>query len=249
VLFICDQEMRVKHYNLKQTLKKIRSFGTFYIAEQTPEHLKAIRAYELDVVLEMLPQKGRLLEIGAGAGWQTQDLDRRGYDVSAIDLPSSNYRENRVNSVTDYDGKRIPFEDNTFDIVFSSNVLEHIPHIYEFQKEIHRVLRPDGCALHVLPSSTWRIWSSFTELFRFWTLPTVHGEHAGNFLSEIYCFNSRWWARLFRETGWVVEAQKTNRLFYTGSSIMDSRLSMDARSKLSRVLGGACNIFVLRKTF
>jgi len=228
-------------------LKAIRSFCTFYVVEQSLEFVKAIRAFELDVVINMLPAEGRLLEIGAGVGWQAQDLCARGYDVSAIDLLSSNYRENRVGSVTDYDGKRIPFEDNTFDIVFSSNVLEHILHIYDFQKEIHRVLKPDGCVLHVLPSSSWRIWSSFTQFLRFWTLPTVHGEHAGNFLTEIYYFNRRWWARLFRETGWVIVAQKSNGLFYTGSLIMDSRLSINTRVKLSRILGGSCNIFLLRE--
>ncbi|MDA8560536.1 class I SAM-dependent methyltransferase [Nitrospinae bacterium] len=234
-------------HSLKETLKKIRSFCTFYVAEQTPDFVKAIRLYELDVVSSMLPPEGRLLEIGAGTGWQAEALEKRGYNVSAIDLPSSDYRENRIWPVVDYDGQKIPFDDNTFDIVFSSNALEHIPHIYEFQNEIHRVLKLDGCVLHVIPSSSWRFWSSITHLLKFWTVPTVHGEHAGNFLTEIYYFSCRWWAQLFRETGWIVVAQKSNKLFYTGSLITESRLSISMRNKLSRNLGGSCNIFVLTK--
>jgi hypothetical protein len=78
-------------------------------------------------------------------------------------------------------------------------------------------------------------------------LPKAHGEHAGNALTEQFRFSRRWWVSLFCETGWTVAAQASNQLFYTGNSIMDSRLSIHARSKLSRILGSSCNIFVLRE--
>jgi SAM-dependent methyltransferase len=149
--------------------------------------------------------------------------------------------------VTDYDGRQIPFEDGTFDVVFSSNVLEHVPHVVEFQKEIHRVLKPDGVVVHVLPSSSWRVWTSMTHLMKYWTLDRVHGEHAGNSFSEVYYFSRRWWTRIFRETGWRIVSRGSNELFYTGNSVVASRLSMDTRRKLARVLGASCNVFVLRK--
>ena len=195
----------------------------------------------------MLPSEGRILEIGAGTGWQAEALQQRGYDVCAVDLPSSDYRDNRVWPVTEYDGERIPYEDGSFDMVFSSNTLEHIPQLDEFQKEIHRVLKPDGCAVHVLPSSSWRLWTSITHLLKCWTIPKPHGVHASNALTEIRRFSRRSWIRLFRETGWTVVAMRSNRLFYTGNSIMDSRLTIGTRSKLSRVFGSSCNIFFLRK--
>ncbi len=181
----------MKALTLKKVFRKIRSAGTFWIAEEALEYLEAIRTYEINFVLDMLPPRGRVLEIGAGTGWQARVLENRGYDVSAIDLASSNYRANRVWPVTEYDGKSIPFADNTFDIIFSSNTLEHIPNIYEFQKEIHRVLRLDGIVLHVLPSSSWRLWTNITHLLKCWTIPTTHGEHAGNSLTEIYYFSRR----------------------------------------------------------
>jgi SAM-dependent methyltransferase len=233
---------------LEQLLRKIRSAGTFWIAERTLDHLESIRAYELSLVLDMLPREGRILEIGAGAGWQAKALEKQGYEVQAIDLPSTGtYWDNRVWPVREYDGKNIPYEDRSFDIIFSSNVLEHIPHIYEFQSEILRVLRPDGYVVHVLPSSSWRLWTNITHLLKCWTIPVVHGEHAGNALTEMYYFSRRWWVRLFRETGWTVVMHGSNRLLYTGHSIMDSRLNMNTRIKLSHVLGSSCNIFVLRK--
>lgn len=232
---------------MKQIFKTMRSYGTFWLAKQSLNHLKNIRNHELEVILELLPPEGRVLEIGAGTGWQAQALAEKGYRVSAIDLPSSKYRKNLVWAVDVYDGKKIPFEENTFDIVFSSNVLEHVPHVYEFQQEIQRVLKPEGCALHILPSSSWRFWTNLTVLVRNWRIPKVHGEQAGNSLMEMYYFSRRWWVGLFRDTGWTVVGLDTTRLFYTGRSIMDSRLGISTRVKLGRVLGNSCNVFVLRK--
>jgi 2-polyprenyl-3-methyl-5-hydroxy-6-metoxy-1,4-benzoquinol methylase len=140
-------------HGLKKTLKKIRAFSTSWMTDQTLDYLHAMRVYELGRVLEMLPPSGRVLEIGAGTGWQAQVLERRGYQVSAIDLAQSPYRADRVWPVAEYDGRTIPFGDGLFDIVFTSNVLEHIPHVREFQKEIHRVLKPEGgCCMCCRPA-------------------------------------------------------------------------------------------------
>lgn len=125
--------------------------------------LSEIRARELQRVLEVLPTGGKLLEIGAGAGWQAKALSDAGFEVTAIDIESGGYEEQRVWPVKSYDGVKIPFPDSSFDIVFSSNVLEHIPHGEEFQSEIRRVLRPQGRAVHVLPTATWRFWTSLAH--------------------------------------------------------------------------------------
>jgi 2-polyprenyl-3-methyl-5-hydroxy-6-metoxy-1,4-benzoquinol methylase len=227
-------------------LKKVRSFLTQWIAEQTFTHLENIRKFELEAVIDLFPEGAKVLEIGAGSGWQAAVLQSKGFDVSAIDLGDSTYKELQSFPVADYDGKRIPFEDSVFDVVFSSNVLEHIPHVREFQAEIHRVLKPQGGrAVHLLPSSSWRFWSSVTHVLRRLTLPKPHGEHAGNSLSEVYYFSRRWWADVFEKTGWNVLVTRSNGLFYTGSSIMDARFSIASRHGLSRILGGACNVFVL----
>ena len=236
-----------KRENLEELYIATRKVCTFWVAELTLAQFEAIRAYELTVVLNLLPKKGRILEIGAGTGWQAEALHKHGYDVSAIDLTSSNYKDNRICEITEYDGKTIPFENNSFDVVFSSNTLEHIPHVEEFQKEIQRVLKPNGIALHVVPSSSWRFWTNITEFLKSWTISKAHGEHAPNSFKEIYYFSRKWWSQLFRKTGWSIVAKKSNRLFYTGCLIMDSRLNVSARHKLSFILGGSCNIFILRK--
>jgi len=109
--------------------------------------------------------RGRLLEIGAGDGFQAALLKRHFAAVDAVDVSRSTPVDELMFPVQPYDGHRLPFADRTFDVVFSSNVLEHLAHVEVFQREICRVLRPGGRAVHILPSSTWRAWTILTHYF------------------------------------------------------------------------------------
>ncbi|MDH4230867.1 MAG: class I SAM-dependent methyltransferase, partial [Nitrospirota bacterium] len=127
------------------------------------EQLQRIREYELISVLPHLPAGCSVLEIGAGTGLLSKLLSEKGYSVQAIDVKTSQHSRHRIWPVTIYDGRVIPFQNNSFDIVFSSNVLEHIPHANAFQREIRRVLKPGGTAVHFLPSGSWRFWTIVTH--------------------------------------------------------------------------------------
>lgn len=136
------------------------------------DHLNSVRTFELNLVINLLEtiitkekKDTKILEIGSGTGWQAKKLQELGYKVEAIDLSNSNYVNDRVFNITDYDGVNIPFENKEFDVIFSSNVLEHILKIEDFQYEMQRVLKDDGLAIHILPSGTWRLWSNITYYF------------------------------------------------------------------------------------
>jgi SAM-dependent methyltransferase len=45
----------------------------------------------------------------------------------------------------------MPFEDNTFDVVFCNHVLEHVKDDYQALREIKRVLKPNGWAILQIP--------------------------------------------------------------------------------------------------
>lgn len=45
----------------------------------------------------------------------------------------------------------IPFEDNTFDVIFCNHVLEHVEDDLKAMQEMHRVLRPGGWAILQIP--------------------------------------------------------------------------------------------------
>jgi SAM-dependent methyltransferase len=141
------------------------------------EFLHVLREYELERVLAYFPKDHskaacKTLEIGAGTGYQARFLSQRGYPVTAIDIDSSVYREERVYLINEYDGRHIPAPDATFNVVFTSNVLEHVRNIAPFLDEMRRVMAPNAFAIHILPTPAWRFWTILSHypwlLKRFW---------------------------------------------------------------------------------
>lgn len=124
------------------------------------EFAHAMRSAELALAETLLPVGGRILELGAGDGWQASILARHGFTVTALDVASSAGSAKQYAPVTVYDGRTIPFPDGSFDAIFSSNVLEHVKDFDRIQAELARVLKPDGVAVHCVPSATWRIWTT-----------------------------------------------------------------------------------------
>ncbi len=49
------------------------------------------------------------------------------------------------------DIKKMPYENNSLDIVITESVLEHVSHVWEAPDEIHRVLKPGGFTIHLVP--------------------------------------------------------------------------------------------------
>jgi 2-polyprenyl-3-methyl-5-hydroxy-6-metoxy-1,4-benzoquinol methylase len=124
------------------------------------EHRRLIRKLELEQAIPLFGLGRRVLEIGAGAGWQAGMLARKGYQVTAIDVPESNYAALREWNVILYDGVHIPAPDRYFDVIFSSNVLEHVSNLPALQQEMYRVLKPGGIAVHIMPTPAWRLWTT-----------------------------------------------------------------------------------------
>src|SRR3954451_6911212 len=119
--------------------------------------VETIRAAEIDALRQWFPAGARVLEIGGARGHQAHAIASWGAAVESIDVAGRDVGGALVFPVRDYDGRHIPFADDSFDIVFSSNVLEHVPHIRELLGEMRRVLRPGGVAIHAMPSPTWRL--------------------------------------------------------------------------------------------
>ncbi len=128
------------------------------------DFLEAIRSAELEAVLPELRRDMRLLEFGAGTGIQARSLRDIGYDVTAIDLASSGYADNRVYPIIDYDGRHIPLEDKSIDLIFSSNVLEHVEDFPQIAREFHRITQSGGYGVHLMPSAGWRAWTLLAGL-------------------------------------------------------------------------------------
>jgi SAM-dependent methyltransferase len=132
-------------------------------APHSVDWLGELRNLELTRIGEFLPPSGRVLDFGAGAGHQALRLQELGFEVDAVDLESWAHLEKRVFPVRSYDGGTLPFSDAEFDIVISSNVLEHVDSLHQVLAELARVLKPDGLMLHILPSASWRLWTTLAE--------------------------------------------------------------------------------------
>lgn len=126
------------------------------------KYVEQIRIAELETALGWLESGRRVLEVGAGTGWQARTLSEQGHDVEAVDLADSNYAHERVWPIRNYDGVHLPFDDDQFDVVFSSNVLEHVERLQDLLREMRRVVKPGGYLVHVIPSATWRLWTTIT---------------------------------------------------------------------------------------
>lgn len=227
--------------------------------------LAAIRAWEVERIVPFLPAGGAVLEIGAGTGLQARLLAARGFRVTAVDLPASDYAAHRQYPVLDYDGVRLPLPDAVVDAVYSSSVLEHVRDLPALLAESARVLRPGGAAVHVLPTAAWRFWTSVAGLLDLPAglvaargggvaalaqaaaarlLPLPHGE-SGWAGAELLTFRIAHWRAVFAAAGWRVIVARPLSLFYTGWGVLGRRLPLAARRRLAAVLGSACAVFVL----
>lgn len=97
----------------------------------------------------------RILDIGCGTGASVIDLKRLfgtkadlfGLEVVNLQVDIAYRRlrsENVLADVQWYDGSTFPFVDESFDAIYSSDVLGHVVDVPTWLDEIHRVLKPDG---------------------------------------------------------------------------------------------------------
>ena len=104
-------------------------------------------------ILEHLNSSTVLLDLGAGAGILPQ-MDFRehvalacGMDIEPCVLDNPFLHEARVENVA-----RLSWVDNTFDVVVSNNVLEHLLQPATVFSEVYRVLKPGGIFLIKTPN-------------------------------------------------------------------------------------------------
>ena len=110
----------------------------------------------------------RLLDLGCGAGRHAFEAARRGAHVVALDMDRAELAQ--VAAITAAmteageipagasitaaigDATRMPFADNSFDVVIAAEVMEHIPADQAAINEVTRVLRPGGVAAVTVPA-------------------------------------------------------------------------------------------------
>jgi len=104
----------------------------------------------------LLQPNHRILEVGCGIGSVVFELTRQGHNIIGRDIS----REAITYGLKKYGdikldvqaAEELQFENETFDIVLSFDLFEHIAQVDRHISEVFRVLRPGGCYLFQTPN-------------------------------------------------------------------------------------------------
>jgi ubiquinone/menaquinone biosynthesis C-methylase UbiE len=116
-------------------------------------------------------QPDAILEIGCAAGHLTKLISEHypKAKVTGIDVyKAAIYKANRMFPKLTFlvaDAHKLPFPENSFDLVISSETIEHVVDPQKMLSEIARVLKPTGNAIIEMDSGNWL----FRLIWWFWT--------------------------------------------------------------------------------
>jgi SAM-dependent methyltransferase len=95
-----------------------------------------------------------MLDVGCGVGMYTSAFQRYTSEVFGIEIerPRAKQAAGTGTSVAQAVGEALPFAANTFDVVFSHEVLEHVRNDRRAVEEMVRVARPGGHLVIFVPN-------------------------------------------------------------------------------------------------
>lgn len=93
----------------------------------------------VDSLEDFIEEKEYIIDIGAGAGWISQEIQRRRKTKNTL-LDVINLNQTDLPLII-YDGKNMPFDDNTFDTALLICVLHHCKDPCGVLKEAKRIVR------------------------------------------------------------------------------------------------------------
>jgi len=157
-------------------VNKTFNYEDSFMGVREEKHKSFFRSFKEDYRLRTLTKtitlkKGKMLDIGCGGGILTESLSYYyprvsifGCDVSKTAIKYARKLGSGKVKYGCIKNKRFPYRDNMFDACICFDVLEHVPDIRFFLKEIKRVLKKNGEILFIVPCEGEPL--TFTWLFQ-----------------------------------------------------------------------------------
>ncbi|MDO4761179.1 MAG: class I SAM-dependent methyltransferase [Corynebacterium sp.] len=133
------------------------------VEQSNPDHFYSLLARDTRELIEAVLidaantplSRQRVLDVGGGPGYFAEEFEHAGawyvgLEPSVGEMSAAGIA---LNNAVRGDGMALPFADESFDVVYSSNVAEHVPHPWRMGEEMLRVCAPGG--LIVLSYTVW----------------------------------------------------------------------------------------------
>ena len=143
-----------------------------------------------------------LLDIGTGNGEIAKYLSEF-YNVVSVDVIDQRVVQEGFKFIQ-VEGEELPFADQSFDVVISNHVIEHVENADFHLSEIKRVLKEDGLAYLATPNRFWP-WEAHNDLLLLHYLPASQ-------FNRLLKMLGRYQEDVFLMTWWTLN-RKTKKLF------------------------------------
>lgn len=114
---------------------------------------------------------GKALDLGCRDGYWSKKLEELSYEVTAADIKSNYPKCQFVDA-----NKTFPFSDNYFDLVWSTEVVEHLENLEFSILEMKRILKPGGKIILTTPNSN--VW--LFRVFNFFGISVQAAQQDGH---------------------------------------------------------------------
>jgi 2-polyprenyl-3-methyl-5-hydroxy-6-metoxy-1,4-benzoquinol methylase len=106
---------------------------------------------KLNIINKLQPNKGSLLDIGAGTGDFLCTINKNGWSTIGIE-PSEKAKKIAVNKGVTFSESLANLEKEQFDVITMWHVLEHVYDVDAQIAELYRLLKPNGVILIAVPN-------------------------------------------------------------------------------------------------